>query len=88
VRTAEAFSGFNREPLPHGRGESNAACVLPLFDDCYSAGQHIELYAEQIQDLLVVLQLAPLDQFESGTRELRASYMVFQQTTRTTRSRS
>jgi len=30
---------------------------------------------------LLRIALGPLDQFESGTRELRASYMVFQQTT-------
>ena len=30
---------------------------------------------------LLRIALGPLDQFESGTRELRALYMVFQQTT-------
>jgi hypothetical protein len=50
----ETFSGFNREPFPHGRRESNAACALSLFDERYSAGQHVKFYAEQIQDLFVV----------------------------------
>jgi hypothetical protein len=30
---------------------------------------------------LLRIALGPLDQFESGTRQVRASYMVFQQTT-------